>query len=124
MGILAIMPRSNRARRADPTDRAGGGRGSRRAGRARTAPEPLDVARALGGAPRHEEGPDGDWLVRPVAGVAADKSYTCPGCSQVIRPGTAHVVVWPASGAAAAIHGVELRRHWHTPCWRGRRGRR
>jgi hypothetical protein len=77
-----------------------------------------------------EEAADGDWVVRPVPGARADKIYRCPGCDQEIRPGTAHVVTWPAyardsdldpwdTGAAA-----DWRRHWHTTCWRARDRRR
>ncbi len=67
------------------------------------------------GPPRTEEWPDGDWVVRQVPGEAAAKLYRCPGCDQEIRPGTAHVVVWPAQ-----TPGPEDRRHWHNSCWRRR----
>jgi hypothetical protein len=61
---------------------------------------------------------DDEWLVRHVPGTAATKVYRCPGCDQEIRPGTAHVVAWPADGT------VDDRRHWHSGCWtaRNRRG--
>jgi hypothetical protein len=64
-----------------------------------------------------EEGPDGEWVVRAVAGAAAVKTYRCPGCDHEIRPGAAHVVAW-RPGAEAD------RRHWHTPCFRARSQRR
>ncbi len=70
---------------------------------------------AVLGPPRLEEWPDGDWVVRHVPGAAAVKQYRCPGCDQEIRPGTAHVVAWPATGP-----GLQERRHWHTACWRRR----
>ena len=57
------------------------------------------------------------WQVRPVTGAATRKTYRCPGCDHEIVPGIAHVVAWP-EGAA------DLRRHWHTPCWRARGRRR
>jgi hypothetical protein len=63
---------------------------------------------------------DGDWLVRTVPGRGAAKVYRCPGCSQEIRPGVAHVVAWPADGRG----DLTDRRHWHTPCWRARDRRR
>ncbi|HEY0496860.1 MAG TPA: hypothetical protein VGD48_14040 [Kutzneria sp.] len=66
---------------------------------------------------RTESGPDGEWHVRPVG--AADKTYRCPGCDHEIRPGTPHVVAWPADDYGS----VEDRRHWHTGCWNSR-GRR
>jgi len=67
-----------------------------------------------------EEHDDGDWHVRRVSGSSATKTYRCPGCDHEVRPGTPHVVAWPAGTAS----GEEHRRHWHTPCWeaRGRRG--
>lgn len=56
-------------------------------------------------------GPGGvDYFARRVTGSSATKSYRCPGCDQEIRPGTPHVVAWPA-------FGLEDRRHWHSACW-------
>ncbi|MGB0969546.1 MAG: hypothetical protein ACPGVG_01090 [Mycobacterium sp.] len=74
---------------------------------------------------RVEVGADGrDYEVRPVPAVSATKAYRCPGCDQEIRPGTSHVVVWPAdSGDVLGSQGVEDRRHWHTPCWTQRANR-
>src|SRR5258708_10346460 len=60
------------------------------------------------GPPQIQEWPDGEWVVRQVPGSAAAKEYRCPGCDQEIRPGTAHVVVWPAH-----TEGLAERRHWH-----------
>ncbi|WP_109635279.1 MULTISPECIES: hypothetical protein [Lentzea] len=79
--------------------------------------------RPLGGGvgwARAESGPDGDWLVRAISGAQAQKTYRCPGCDHEIRPGTPHVVAWPAEETGS----VEERRHWHQGCWdsRGRRG--
>jgi hypothetical protein len=69
---------------------------------------------------RVETGPDGhDYEVRPIAGARAVKIYRCPGCDHQIRPGTAHVVVWPTDSRGA----IEDRRHWHTPCWATRETR-
>jgi hypothetical protein len=67
------------------------------------------------GPERTESASDGDWVVRAVPGAAATKTYRCPGCDQEIRPGTAHLVVWPAD-----TPGLTERRHWHRPCWDGR----
>ncbi|MGE0216259.1 hypothetical protein [Mycolicibacterium sp.] len=70
--------------------------------------EPLPAPRRI------EVGADGyDYEVRPVAAARATKTYRCPGCDHEIRPGTAHLVVWPADG----VGDVEDRRHWHAPCW-------
>lgn len=74
---------------------------------------------ALGGIRASEIGPDGEpYQVRSVRG--GTKEYRCPGCDQVISPGTAHVVVWPEGDAALWERGVSARRHWHTHCWRRR----
>jgi hypothetical protein len=32
-------------------------------------------------------------------------------------------VVWPADHLFGEQAGLGDRRHWHTPCWRGRSGR-
>ncbi|SDT38003.1 hypothetical protein [Microlunatus soli] len=67
---------------------------------------------------------DGRWIVRTVAGSSALKDYRCPGCNQLIRPGTPHVVVWPSdshTGGIAGSGGVADRRHWHNSCWSRRR---
>ena len=73
---------------------------------------PLPVERRI------EVGPDGyDYEVRPVAGSRATKAYRCPGCDQELKPGIAHVLVWPADAGESA---VEDRRHWHTHCWANR----
>ena len=83
-------------------------------------------AAAMGrGATRRESGSDGDWLVRPVTGAAATKTYRCPGCNQEIRPATPHVVAWPDHSASEVDGpGLSQRRHWHTACWNARTRRR
>ena len=98
------MPRSNRPRRG---------------GRPRRREEPQDEV-VLPGGERREQQPDGEWAVRPVTGQAAVKPYRCPGCDQLIPPGTPHQVAWPVDGTG----GVAERRHWHTPCWAARARRR
>lgn len=76
----------------------------------RVPPRPLPTP-----ARRVEAGPDGyQYEVRPIPAARAAKTYRCPGCDHEIRPGTAHLVVWPAEGGQSA---VDDRRHWHTPCW-------
>jgi hypothetical protein len=74
--------------------------------------KPLPVPLGL---PRVQEWPDGDWVVRQVPGAAAAKTYRCPGCDQEVRPGVAHLVVWPAH-----TEGPDERRHWHNSCWQRR----
>ncbi|MQA84669.1 MAG: hypothetical protein GEV03_08620 [Streptosporangiales bacterium] len=74
------------------------------------------------GTGRIEQWPDGDWVVRQVAGHAARKTYRCPGCDHEVRPGTPHLVAWPVWGPTwNPSSGVEERRHWHPACWRARR---
>ena len=59
---------------------------------------------------------DGAWMVRPLRGTS-DKEYRCPGCSQLIRRGAAHVVAWPVQKALLSEAAIDERRHWHTACW-------
>jgi hypothetical protein len=87
----------------------------------RNRPRPEQVAPLDGdGARRGVEGVqswrDGEWQVRGIPGSAAVKTYRCPGCDQEIRPGVAHLVVWPADGRG----DLTDRRHWHSGCWRAR----
>lgn len=63
---------------------------------------------------------DGAWVVRNVTGQASHKSYRCPSCSQVITPGTPHVVAWPSEPPLGSDSAVAYRRHWHTSCWQRR----
>ena len=65
-----------------------------------------------------------EYVVRRVTGSAATKPYRCPGCQQVIRPATPHVVAWPVEGSMFVESGLDERRHWHTACWRARDARR
>jgi hypothetical protein len=62
-----------------------------------------------------EEWAGEEYTVRRLTGSASTKPYRCPGCDQLIRPATPHVVAWPAHDPDAAD-----RRHWHSPCWRAR----
>ena len=78
-----------------------------RAARERSAPPP-STQRPLGVAPEWAI-LDG-FTIRTVSGEKG-KPYRCPGCQQLVRAGTPHLVV-------VADGDVEGRRHWHTPCWR------
>ena len=79
---------------------------------------------------RVEEAADGDWAVRALTGASTGKTYRCPGCDQEIRLGTPHVVTWPAYARDSDLDpwdtdsAADLRRHWHTACWRARDRRR
>ena len=77
---------------------------------------PLDDEALRRGVGSVEGDRHGDWMVRLVPGGASAKTYRCPGCDQEIRPGTAHVVVWPADERG----DLTDRRHWHSGCWRAR----
>jgi hypothetical protein len=91
-----------------------------RANRRRRDDVPLNLERALGGAPRREGYAGREWFVRRVTGAGSTRAYLCPGCQQEVRPGTPHVVAWPAEG----VGGLDDRRHWHTGCWEARERRR
>lgn len=84
------------------------------------APPPAGAPGLSLGWGNRESAADGDWIVRSVPGAQATKTYRCPGCDHEIRPGTPHVVAWPADD----LGDVADRRHWHRACWdaRGRRG--
>lgn len=73
------------------------------------------VLRASG--ERVDEKRDGAWNVRFLTGATSAKSYTCPGCSTVIRPATPHVLVWPVQKPLLSASAIDERRHWHTSCW-------
>ncbi|HEY2313352.1 MAG TPA: ATP/GTP-binding protein [Streptosporangiaceae bacterium] len=103
---------SPRKARRLPSDAPSKPRRARRPGPA--AKEPGEDGGRLG-PPQTQQWPDGDWIVRQVPGVAATKTYRCPGCDQELVPGTAHLVVWPADGP-----GADERRHWHNACWQRR----
>lgn len=60
----------------------------------------------------------GTFLVREVPSDRALKPYTCPGCSNQIPVGQAHVVAWPETPGFGHESGLEERRHWHKHCWR------
>lgn len=82
----------------------------------------VDEARPLAGgyaARSVESHRDGDWIVQRIAGSRATKEYRCPGCDQVIMPGTPHVVAYRDDDP----RGSEDRRHWHSPCWSARERR-
>lgn len=81
----------------------------------------LDVDSLTRGWVRRESTDDGHaWRTRSVGG--SDKPYRCPGCDQMIAPGTPHLVVWPADHLLGDDAALADRRHWHTSCWRaGRR---
>ncbi|QNK79726.1 hypothetical protein [Nakamurella sp. PAMC28650] len=81
-----------------------------------------DATRPGVGWQRAQSTRDGEFLVRTVPGAVAGKDYRCPGCQQIIAPGTAHLVVWPA-WVSETEGGVGDRRHWHTSCWQRRASR-
>lgn len=51
------------------------------------------------------------YEVRRINPERAAKSYICPACGNMVAEGEAHLVVWPVTDS-------DLRRHWHTHCWR------
>lgn len=75
---------------------------------------PLDTSRHAS----KREMSRGTFLVRDVPAGSSTKTYTCPGCSNAIPPGTAHVVAWPETPGLGYESGLDERRHWHRHCWR------
>lgn len=69
---------------------------------------------------RVESWDDGEWVVREISGSSSTKPYRCPGCDQLIRPATPHVVAWPNVTSLLGGEAADDRRHWHTVCWRAR----
>ena len=59
---------------------------------------------------------DGEWFIRRTRG-SATKDYRCPGCSQLIGRGLAHLVTWPVEKSLLSDEAIDERRHWHTACW-------
>lgn len=55
--------------------------------------------------------------VRHMQPYEAVKAYRCPGCDHEIPAGQGHEVVVPVGAA-------DMRRHWHTGCWRREAKRR
>jgi hypothetical protein len=51
------------------------------------------------------------YEVERVDADRALKDYICPECGNQVPAGDSHVVVWPDGDP-------DLRRHWHTHCWR------
>ena len=75
-----------------------------------------DVFRDIGDLLATAGGPGDDldldgYEVQRVDSGRAEKNYICPECGNTIPPGEGHVVVWPDDDP-------DLRRHWHTHCWR------
>lgn len=89
-----------------------------RANRRRDEVPELDLERALAGRLRTETRRDGVWNVQPQSASSAVKAYACPGCTQPIEPGRAHVVAWRADGIMGEADDLASRRHWHTHCWK------
>ena len=110
--MTAVSPRKARRLPSDVPRKPRGGvrRGTGPAAEAGPAGAPVRL-----GPEQTQAWPDGDWVVRQVPGSATAKTYRCPGCDQEIRPGTAHLVAWPADA-----RGADERRHWHSPCWQRR----
>jgi hypothetical protein len=80
--------------------------------------EPLDVERLTTGWRRSEVRQGREWTVQPISALNAQKTYTCPGCSQDIAPGVSHLVAWRNDGILGDQADLEARRHWHEACWK------
>jgi hypothetical protein len=100
------MPRSNRPRNA------------KRGGENGASDDDESFERLTTGWRSVEHRRGGDWNVQPISALQATKEYICPGCSQTIIPGTAHLVAWRADGVLGDNADLAARRHWHSHCWR------
>jgi len=69
----------------------------------------------------YEEDFDGAWHVRHISSWRAVKTYTCPGCYGLIPQGQPHIVAWRSDWVMGDEQAAQLRRHWHTACWKNRR---
>ncbi|RRD59904.1 hypothetical protein [Leucobacter sp. OH1287] len=76
-----------------------------------------DVSRLSYGGATLEVWRGESWLVRQISAARALKTYVCPGCSQRIAPGVAHIVAWQEDGLFGSAVALEQRRHWHSRCW-------
>lgn len=70
-----------------------------------------DVSDLVAGSRYDDELELAGYEVRHIDGASAVKEYTCPDCGNAVGEGEDHVVVWPVGDS-------DLRRHWHTHCWR------
>jgi hypothetical protein len=78
------------------------------------------MQRARYGVAKLQDAPDGQWHVRKVSPLNAQKIYTCPGCHRPITPGVAHLVTWRADHWSGDDAAASNRRHWHPNCWESR----
>lgn len=74
----------------------------------------LDADRARGGRSTTSRRGN-EWTVQHVK--SSERTFTCPGCNQVIVVGTPHVVAWVNDSIFGAQAGLADRRHWHGGCW-------
>ena len=116
--MIKGMPRSNRPRRSSgPAAKSR----SRSAGPTRDQGAEDDwMQRARYGVAKLQDAPDGQWHVRKVSPLNAQKTYTCPGCHRPITPGVAHLVTWRADHWSGDEAAAGNRRHWHPNCWESR----
>lgn len=70
-----------------------------------------DLGRLYGAADVADDLELAGYEVRRVPAERASKDYICPSCGNTVGEGEGHVVVWP-------VEDSDLRRHWHTHCWR------
>lgn len=106
------MARKNRRRREQNAKR----------GRNYRGPASSELSRAMFDTNyAHEEDFDGAWHVRQIAAWRAVKTYICPGCMGMIPQGQTHVVAWRSDWIMGDEDAGQLRRHWHSHCWKNRR---
>ena len=126
--MINDMPRSNRPRRQSKP--RGNSRGSSGGGSRYEADSEADfgsarreddwMQRARYGVVMLQDAPDGQWHVRKISPLNAQKTYTCPGCHRQITVGVAHLVAWRADHWSGDDAAATARRHWHPRCWETR----
>lgn len=117
--MINDMPRSNRPRRSSKS------RGSSRSYstadfEAQAGEQEVWMQRARYGVEVLQDAPDGQWHVRKISPLNAQKIYTCPGCHRNIAVGVAHLVAWRADHWSGEDSSAAARRHWHPRCWETR----
>ena len=123
--MINDMPRSNRPRRSNNSRPAkgrnqGAGSGFRDGGQDDGSDQEEWMQRARFGVVLRQDAPDGQWHVRKIAPMNANKPYSCPGCHRSIGVGVAHVVAWRADHWSGDDAAANARRHWHPHCWETR----
>lgn len=113
--MINDMPRSNRPRRPKRSSASKTRNYNEESENEPGADDWLQKARF--GVVRLQDAPDGQWHVRKISPMSANKTYTCPGCNRQIGVGVGHLVAWRADHWSGDDAAANARRHWHSHCW-------